>query len=332
MFTLSIVIATRDRSTDLQRLLFSLYNQEYSPLDIVVVDDSKSLFTREMVKSLVSKFNLANYNLKYIKGSKDGLASARNLGTRNCEGDFVLFLDDDTEVGSSSLSELVTAMALDSSIGAAQAKLLQMEKRDTLDCAGVILNVVGFGDYDGFGEKDKGQYDSRQRISYAKGGSIIVRRDVWARLEGYDPLFFFHFEEADFCWRAWLSGYQVAFVPSAKIFHKGGATKSILRDNIHRNNSEFLLFRNRIIMVAKNLEFKNLIKYTPWLFAMYLYWIMLSIRRSQWASVLGILRGTIWCLRFFNLIWSRRLTVQRTRVSSDEDLFKYGAIFKTIFI
>jgi GT2 family glycosyltransferase len=330
LLKISIVIATRDRSVDLKRLLLSISNQEYFPLDIVVVDDSKYLLTLELVKSFVFKF--ANLNLKYIRGSGNGLAEARNLGMRYCEGDIVLFLDDDTEVDSSCLRELTTAMTFDSSIGAAQAKLLQMEQRNTLDCAGVLLNVVGFGDMNGQNEKDIGQYDDRRIISYAKGAAIIVRKDVWTILEGFDPLFSFHFEEVDFCWRVWLSSRKVVFVPSAKVFHHGGTTSQKSTWDMRQRKLQFLMYRNRIIMVAKNLELKNLIRYTPWLFAMSLYDILLNTRRNNCQSVLVNLLGIAWCLRFFSLIWSKRLVVQQKRVLSDKDLFERRAIYRQIFI
>jgi GT2 family glycosyltransferase len=161
---------------------------------------------------------------------------------------------------------------------------------------------------------------------------MIVRRDVWTRLEGFDPLFFFHWQETDFCWRVWLSGHRVVFVPSAKVFHTGGITTSKLRGDIYCINSEFLYYRNRIIMVAKNLELKNLIKYFPWLCSMYLYWIMLSIRRNHSGSILGNFLGTIWCLRFFKSVWSKRLIIQQMRNVRDADLFKRRAIYATIFI
>lgn len=332
MSKLSVVVATCNRSEDLKKLLISLTKQGYFPFDIIIVDDSTSLVTQQLVKPFINEFGSANCRLKYVRGNHNGLAAARNLGLVSTEGDYVLFLDDDTELDYSCFEKLISILNGNMLIGAAQPKLICMNKRDSIDSAGVMLNVVGFGRTNGFNEKDVGQYDHISQISYAKGAAIIIRKDVCMHLGGYDPIFSFHFEESDLCWRLWLNGFQVIFVPSAKVFHAGGATASKNRGNIYNNNSQFLFYRNRIIMVIKNLELINLIKFFPWLSAMSSYYIILSIRRNNVSDVLGHLRAIFWCISFFKIIWRRRLQIQSSRQISDAALFKMGIIQTKIFL
>jgi len=103
---ISIVIATRDRAKDLVELLISLLNQNYSPFEIIIIDDSSSYLTKEVIASFDSMFEKINCSLKYFKGRDNGLPAARNLGIKNAEGDAILFLDDDTLLGRSIVRSL----------------------------------------------------------------------------------------------------------------------------------------------------------------------------------------------------------------------------------
>ena len=155
---------------------------------------------------------------------------------------------------------------------------------------------------------------------------MIVRQSVWNKLKGFDSLFFTYFEETDFCWRVWLSGYRVVFVPSAKVFHVGEATIT----KYGRSRFKFQNYRNGIVMVVKNLSFKNLAKYLPWLVIVYSNRIRLHIRDRDYLSVLANVHGMYWCLRFFKIIWTKRLSVQQLRTVSDSDLFKRRILSRTI--
>jgi GT2 family glycosyltransferase len=145
-------------------------------------------------------------------------------------------------------------------------------------------------------------------------------------LDGFDPLFFVYSEESDFCWRVWLAGYRVVFVPSAKVYHVGAATTTKFRPSYLM----FQQYRNQIVTMVKNLSLKNLVKYTPGLVSYNLKWLFLHISRNEPQSVLGNLRSITWCLLFFNKIWLKRLEVQTRRVVSDEALFKRGAILRAL--
>ena len=92
--TISAVICTRDRPKDLAELLYTLLDQTYLPLEVIVVDDSLSNLIQELVESFQSEFH--KNGLRYAKARDDGLPAARNLGVELSSGDTILFLDDDT--------------------------------------------------------------------------------------------------------------------------------------------------------------------------------------------------------------------------------------------
>jgi GT2 family glycosyltransferase len=326
---ISIVIVNYNGLEYLRRCISSLLQSHYLSYEIIVVDNASS---DGSVQCIREEFKKHEDKIVILPQQENpGIGRSNNIGANKARGKYILILNNDTEVDPSCLGELAAAMERDASIGAAQAKILLMNQRDTFDTAGSFLNVIGFPYTYGWNERDYGQYDRLYEILYAKGAAMIVRKNVWFNVEGYESLFSCYFEDTDFCWRVWLSGYRVVFVPLARVFHVSGATTSKLVRNLQfLRNLYFQDYRNKMVMVMKNLELKNLTKYTPWLLAMYAYYILERARKNDSAAVLGNIRGITWCLRFFRSIWTKRLKVQRMRVVRDETLFKKGIISKAI--
>jgi GT2 family glycosyltransferase len=151
---------------------------------------------------------------------------------------------------------------------------------------------------------------------------MIIRKDVWTSLDGFDPLFFVYSEESDFCWRVWLSGFRVVFAPAAIVYHVGAGTTTKFKPYFFM----FQHYRNQIVTVIKNLSLESLIKYAPGIVGLRLILVVLHIRRNEPMAVLGNMRGFFWCLLFFNQIWAKRTNVQSRRVVNDKDLFERGII------
>jgi GT2 family glycosyltransferase len=61
-------------------------------------------------------------------------------------------------------------------------------------------------------------------IPWGCAGSMLVRREMFEALEGFDPRFFLDFEDLDLCWRAWRRGWKTYFVPTARLYHRVAAT------------------------------------------------------------------------------------------------------------
>ncbi|WP_346959506.1 glycosyltransferase family 2 protein [uncultured Arthrobacter sp.] len=68
-------------------------------------------------------------------------------------------------------------------------------------------------------ELDQGQYNGRSDIFAVNSAGMLVRRDVWEHLRGFDPALPGSGDDVDFCWRNRLAGHRVVVVPSARMFH-----------------------------------------------------------------------------------------------------------------
>jgi GT2 family glycosyltransferase len=318
----SVIIVNYNGFEYLRKCVASLLHSEYPFYEIIIVDNGS---TDDSLSRIKREFKEHQKRIVILDLPNNlGFAIGNRIGANKAVGEYILFLNNDTKVEPSSLGELVNVMDQDSSIGVAQAKLLLMSKPDTFDCAGATMSVFGDSRPRGWNEKDIGQYDRIDEISFAKGAAMIVRKEIWNSLEGFDPIFFVYSEESDFCWRVWLSGHRVVFAPSATVFHIRAATTT-------KFTSDFFLFqyyRNQLLTVIKNLSLKTLSKYTPGIIGLQFIQVGLNIRQNRPTSILGNLRGVVWCLLFFNRIWIKRLKVQEGRVVNDEDLFERGAILR----
>jgi len=61
-------------------------------------------------------------------------------------------------------------------------------------------------------------------VPWGCAGSLMVKKNEFMKLGGFDHTFFMNFEDADLCWRAWMRGWKTVFVPKAKLFHRVGAS------------------------------------------------------------------------------------------------------------
>ena len=69
-------------------------------------------------------------------------------------------------------------------------------------------------------EHDQGQHDDRELVHAVGSAGMLVRRDVWDRLGGFDPALPLYRDDLDLCWRAWRAGHEVQVVPDAVVHHR----------------------------------------------------------------------------------------------------------------
>jgi len=125
---ISGVISTRDRPRDLAELLTTILNQSHPPYEVIIIDDSHDSSAKDVVNSFDSQFVSVGCKLRYIKGTGDGLPSARNLGVNASRGEAVLFLDDDTLLDDNVISALATFLRDEPTALGVQPKILSSTK------------------------------------------------------------------------------------------------------------------------------------------------------------------------------------------------------------
>lgn len=198
--------------------------------EIVVVDNAS-------VDDSVARVRERFPQVRLIGNSVNaGFARANNQGARACVGDFLLLLNTDTEVRAGALEALVSFLTAHGGIGIAGARLVSADGSVQSSCRtepcliNALLEALGLTRLAPrsrlFGRPEMTWFDHQSvaDVDYVSGACLLIRRDLWERLGGFDEGFFFYGEDADLCRRARQAGSRVVYFPGAEVLHLGGAS------------------------------------------------------------------------------------------------------------
>ena len=231
----SIIIVNYNGKELLQKCLDSLLKVNYDNFEIILVDNNSTDGSVEFITK--------NYpSLIIIKlDSNKGFAEPNNVAAKISKGKYLLFLNNDTVVTPNFISEMVKVMETDKKIAVCQSLLLKPDgsidsSGDFIDDLGVVYN-------------SKTKIDEIREVSSARGASMLVRSDIFEKLDGFDQKFFVTFEDVDLCWRSWILGYRVLIIPTSIVYHEGGITIKKIKSEI-----AFHGFKNQLAMKITNFE------------------------------------------------------------------------------
>lgn len=246
----SIVIVTWNGRSLLERCLPSVAASHYPDFEIIVVDNGSSDGTADWLRAHYPAVRVLalDTNLGFCGGNNAGIAAS--------SAPYVVLLNNDVEVHPDWLTPLVAWLEADSTCAAVQPKLLQYDWRDAFEYAGAsggFLDAFGYpftrGRLFASLESDTGQYDTPQRIFWATGAALALRRSALDEVGLLDERFFMHMEEIDLCWRLQRAGHTIYAVPEAEVYHIGGA--SLPQGDARKT---YYNFRNNLLLLYKNLS------------------------------------------------------------------------------
>jgi GT2 family glycosyltransferase len=214
--------------------------------ELLILDNGSTDGTADWVRSTWPRARL-------IESAKNlGFAPGNRRLAEEARGDAIAFLNNDTRVAPGWLRELVAALAAAPDDVAAISGL-------ALDWEGALLDFGrGVMTFDGHGfQLDWGRPLGRARLPeagaellFASGGNMLMWRDAFLELGGFDEDYFAYLEDVDLGWRTWASGRRVLHAPGALVHHRGSATSDLLGQG-HRG---FLFERNAFLTAYKNYE------------------------------------------------------------------------------
>lgn len=192
-----------------------------------------------------------------------GVAGGRNAAVQLAIHEFgvthILFLDNDILIEQGFVDALYEPFELDPGIGQTQAKLRYMHDRNLInDGGGARINFVFWRvDPVGVREPDRGQYDT-PHTCIACGGAMMVRSDVFQRLNGFDLLFGpFGPEDLDFSLRLQKADYKAMYIPKAVGYHQVSHTygEGYSEDYAKHKSRHWLLFMRRHANIWQKMAF-----------------------------------------------------------------------------
>lgn len=262
MTKLSIIIVSWNVRALLQKCLASIYRETKTALEVIVVDNASTDGSADLVANEYPQ-------VKLIRNTKNlGFARANNQGLRLARGEYVIFLNDDTEIRSSALDTMVDFLDRHQEAGIIGARLLNADgslQRGTarqfptakilatmlLGWHSFLLNKPWLRKYYLLDEK----FERDTEVDQVMGASLMTRLALLKRLGSFCEEFWIWFEEVDLCQRYRAAGHKIFVVSAAEITHHQG--KSFVQ--VFKLKKFAQLSRSLLIYSRKHLYFYQFI-------------------------------------------------------------------------
>jgi len=212
------VIANYEAARFLEGCVTSLRAQKGPQLEIVVVDNASRDGSREEVARLGVRCIALRANR--------GLAVAYNAGARDAESPFLLFVNSDTHFDPGCAVELIRHFRERRELLAADPHHFSWEGGHvTHGSLGLVRNErSSFLPLPGVQPFHDPHGAEPVEVPWGCAGALLVAREKFAALGGFDASFFLYQEDVDLCLRGWLRGWPTLHVPSATLRHFQGAS------------------------------------------------------------------------------------------------------------
>ena len=196
--------------------LESLALQDYEPLSTAVVDAAGSGIGARVAEVL------ADAAIIDAAGASGFSEAANAVLSAGVEADFLLVCHDDVALAPDAVTVLV-AEARRSNAGIVGPKIVEWDRPEIIQHAGYDVDRFGMtAERVGAEDLDQEQHDGVSDVFALPSAVLLIRRDLFARLGGFDGGMTFRGEDVDLCWRAQMAGARVMFVGGALARHRGG--------------------------------------------------------------------------------------------------------------
>lgn len=247
---ISIVIANKDHAEDLKRCITSILEKStYENFEIIVVENNsteKAIFDYYEELKEDKRITVVTYTGGF------NYSAVNNLGVSHASGEYILLLNNDTQVITVNWLEELLMYAQREDVGAVGAKLYYPNK--TIQHAGVILalgahRTAGHGHYGQHRENlgYMGRLCYAQDVSAVTGACLLVKKALYEEVGGLDESFAVSLNDVDFCLKLREKGYLNVFTPFAELYHYESASRGLddKGEKAERYNKESEQFRNK---------------------------------------------------------------------------------------
>ncbi|OPZ70385.1 MAG: N-acetylglucosaminyl-diphospho-decaprenol L-rhamnosyltransferase [bacterium ADurb.Bin478] len=243
---LSIVIVSYNTRELLARCVHSVIAATDVSHEIIVADNASSDGSPGHIRALFPGVRVMEL------GSNLGFGAANNAAVKISSGELLMFLNSDTEIRPHALDRMVAFFQQHPQVGIAAPNVVYPDGRFQL-AAGALPGLMqefldrrihqrlNAGD-EALRRRLREQYRRPRQVGWVTGGCLMIRRNLFTRLNGFDEEMFMYFEDKDLCKRALDLHWQVMTVPDAEIIHvlggssagAGGRLRAVYRQSQRR--------------------------------------------------------------------------------------------------
>ena len=313
--SVAVTIVTYNSGRFIKRCLESVLDQQYSEVEIIVVDNGSTDGTVDILEPFQDRCRVI-YNDENV-----GFAAAQNQAIALSQADWVLTLNPDVLLLPDFLQALVHAGNLDPAVGTVCGKLLTMSagfdfpEKPVVDSTGIFFTPNLRHLDRGSLEFDNGHYRQYEYVFGATAAAALYRRemieDILVDGEFFDSDFFVYREDADVAWRAQLMGWKCLYAPYARGYHVRKALPGNRRALPAQINMHSV--KNRFLLRMKNISGDVYRK----------YWLSITMRDCVVVGCCLLweftsLKAFLFLFRNYRRVMSKRRQIQERRRVDDQ--------------
>lgn len=243
----SIIVPNKDHKEDLEKCLNSVYGKStYTNFEIIIVENnSTEQETFDYYKELEDQHS--NLRVVNFEGSFN-YSSINNFGVGFASGEYLVLLNNDTEVITPNWIEEMLMYCQRPDIGVVGAKLYYPD--NTIQHAGVVIGLAGFAGhiFHGASQQDLGYNGNLihvQNLSAVTAACMMIKKKVFDELYGLNEKYVVAFNDIDFCLRVREKGYLIVWTPFAELYHYESKSRGLedTKEKIERFEKEIQLFQ-----------------------------------------------------------------------------------------
>ncbi|MGB7798369.1 MAG: glycosyltransferase family 2 protein, partial [Pseudonocardiaceae bacterium] len=221
-------------------------------LELICVDNASGDGSAQQIAAAVPQARLIRSD------TNTGFAGGCNLGVTHATGEIVGFLNSDARPHRDWVRAAVEAFRDGPAVAAVASKVLDWDG-ERIDYVDGGLTWYGMGYKPHVGKPDDGAHDTARDVLFGTGAALLVRREVFERLGGFDERFFMFCEDVDLGWRLNLRGYRVRYEPRSIAYHRHHASLH----GADPARETYLLERNALAALYKNVSDETLATVLP---------------------------------------------------------------------
>jgi N-acetylglucosaminyl-diphospho-decaprenol L-rhamnosyltransferase len=313
----SVVIVAYQSGALLAEAVAGLAAQTFRDFEVILVDNASTDGAPQAVAAAYPALTLID------AGSNLGFATANNLAARQAKGRWLALLNPDAMPEPGWLVELLAAAGRHADTLCFASLQLDAADLTRLDGAGDVMTSAGIPFRGGYHRKRPKTLPEGQVFS-ACGAAMLIDRELFLGLGGFDERFFCYCEDVDLGYRLRLAGEQARLAPLAVVRHVGSATLGV--------RSDFALFhgtRNRVWTFVKNTPGLMLWLTLPLHIGVTAGLLLLHLRRRDHGPVIKGIRAALADLK---PVWVQRAAIQAGRKTSAIDILRVMAVDPIAFL
>jgi len=237
MTLLSVIVLSYNTKDLTKKCLLSVVDNykediDKSKIEIILADNGSGDGTVEEIKS--DKF------LEKIKivenGNNYGFGKGNNLASKKAEGKYILFLNSDTVSKDKGFLEMTLFLEKNTKTGILGGKLENVDGSKQLSAGKFYTPLNLFFSLLGLESFVRSAPDKISRVDWVSGACLMIKKELFEKLKGFDENFFMYIEDMELCYRAKKEGFLTYFYPDIKLEHRqeGSSSRQFAIKNIYK--------------------------------------------------------------------------------------------------